>query len=216
MKKTIIFLLSFAICSTTFAQNDKYTAAMEKAVAQTDTARNLEGFKAAGNMFERIANAEQEQWLPFYYHAFCQVRQAIIVMNDGDGKATVPYLDKAQESIDIAQKLSPNNSEIVTMQGYIYQGRIWENPMTKGAKYGPKSGGVLDKAIELNPENPRAYYVKGQGIFYTPAFFGGGADNARPLLEKAKELYDKEERENALSPAWGSYYNNYLLEEANK
>ncbi len=216
MKKTIIFLLSFAICSATFAQNDKYIAAMEKAVAQADTARTLDAFKAVGNMFERIANAEEDQWLPYYYHAYCQVRAAVAVMNNGDGKATASYLDKAQESIDVANKLSPDNSEIVAMQGYIYQGRIWENPMIKGAIYGPKSDGVLDKAIELDPENPRAYYVKGQGIYYTPAFFGGGADNAKPFLEKAKELYDKEKRADALSPAWGSFYNNYLLEQANK
>ena len=189
---------------------------MKKAVAQVDTARTLDDFKAAGNMFERIANAEKNQWLPYYYHAYCQVMSAVDVMNHGDLKATVPYLDKAQESIDVAKKLLPDNSEIVTMQGYIYQGRIWENPMIKGAKYGPKSSGVLDKAIELDPNNPRAYYVKGQGIFYTPAFFGGGADNAKPFLEKAKELYEKEERTDGLSPTWGSFYNNYLLKEANK
>ncbi len=69
----------------------------------------------------------------------------------------------------------------------------------------------LDKAITLNPDNPRPYLVKGQNVFYTPAAFGGGKDVAKPLLEKAAAKFATFKPENEIAPDWGKERNNELL-----
>ncbi len=187
---------------------------MEKAIAQLNERQSMEQWQAVSNMFERIAKAENDKWLPKYYHAYCNMMMALTAYQNK--KDFEPFLDKAQESLDAAMTLSPNESEIYALQGYIYQGRIWPNPMFNGAKYSPKSHKACDKAIELNPANPRPYYLKGQNKYFTPAFFGGGARKALPLLEKAEEKFAAYSAPNPLYPMWGKGSNKYFLEKARK
>ncbi|MCR9285944.1 MAG: hypothetical protein NXI23_00995 [Bacteroidetes bacterium] len=215
MKQLTIFAISVLISTCSFAQDKKYFAAMERGIQMVSNERQpLEQWQAASNMFERIANAESDKWLPKYYHAYSNMMMALTAyQNKGEFE---PYLDKAQESLDAAMALSPNESELYTLQGYIYQGRIWLDPMLNGATYSPKSHEACDKAIELNPANPRPYYLKGSNTYFTPSFFGGGAENALPLLEKADEKYAAYRTPSPLHPMWGKGSNDYFLDMAKK
>ena len=77
-------------------------------------------------------------------------------------------------------KIAPEESEIHTMQGMIYQALMSIDPATNGQLYGPKSNGALQTAIKLNPENPRPYYLQAVSIMYTPEEYGGGKEAALP------------------------------------
>ncbi len=212
MKKITILFFAVLFGTFAFAQNEKYIAVMEKTIAQMIPQQSTEKWQACANAFERIANAESDQWLPAYYHAYCNMMMAL---NGYQQKTEFePYLDKAQESLDKAAKLEPNNSEILSLQAYIYQGRIWPNPMVNGATYAPKSIATCDKAIELDPTNPRPYYLKGQNTYFTPEFFGGGAKNALPFLKEANEKFQTFVKASAIHPDWGMGANNYFLEKA--
>lgn len=80
-----------------------------------------------------------------------------------------------------------------------------------GMKFSVLSNEAIDKAIELNANNPRAYYCKGNNVLHTPAMFGGGKDNAKALFEKAAELFKKEESADRFNPTWGSEHNQQML-----
>ena len=56
--------------------------------------------------------------------------------------------------------------------------------------------------MQLNPNNPRLYYLQGAGIFGTPEQFGGGKEKAKPVFEKAVALF-KSGNVKALYPRWG-------------
>ena len=56
--------------------------------------------------------------------------------------------------------------------------------------------------MELNPNNPRLYYLQGESLFGTPVQFGGGHDKAKPVFEKALDLF-KAEQPKPLYPNWG-------------
>jgi tetratricopeptide (TPR) repeat protein len=89
------------------------------------------------------------------------------------------------------------------MQGFIHQARISVSPMMRGRSYSQKAEASFEKAIELNPENPRAYYLWGQNVMNTPSFFGGGKEKACPIFQKAKAKYEAYEAGNSISPRWG-------------
>ncbi len=216
MNKIVILLLAVSFSLSLSAQKSKYEKAMESAVMQLDTTESAETIKAIANKFERIGNAEKDQWLPFYYQSLCNMRLAVKEMIGGNLPGTVPYVDKAQEVLNKAKELKENDSEITTLQGWIYMGKIWENPMANGAQYGPMSGIELQKAIELNPENPRPYALSAQNLLYTPEFYGGGAKVAIPLFEKADEKFNTFEAESVLHPTWGKGMNDYFLTEIRK
>ncbi|MBK7872832.1 MAG: hypothetical protein IPJ74_20240 [Saprospiraceae bacterium] len=216
MKKHILFTMLILASGMLFGQNDKYVKAMEKALTQLDTVQTAEGFQKVANTFERIAMNEKSEWLPAYYQAYCNMMIAVAKMQANDITTCIAHVDKAQSALDIAKAIAPQESEIITLQGYVYQGRIWENPMVKGAEYSPKIQEAFQTAMKLNSENPRPYYLLGQQLLYTPEFYGGGAKSALPWLEKAEAKYASYQAPSSIHPTWGNETNNYMLETARK
>ena len=75
------------------------------------------------------------------------------------------------------------------------------NPLA-GMRLGPRSGRLMDRAVEMGPNNPRVWLLKGLSSMFTPALFGGGLDDAERHLRKATELFASE-RAVAPAPSWG-------------
>ena len=94
--------------------------------------------------------------------------------------------------------------------------KISVDPQNRGQKLGMKSGMLLGKAMQLDPENPRAYFLKGQGLVYTPEQFGGGKDKAIPVLETAVEKFKKFKPASSIMPNWGEAKCKAALEECKK
>lgn len=214
MKKCIFLAMLLVASVAAFAQSDRYRQAMEKAVTELDTARSAETFQMAAHTFERIAAGESREWLPAYYQAYAHMMLATAKMQAQDMTACTAHLDKAQVALDAARAIAPKESEIMALQGYIYQGRIWENARVKGPEYTPKVQQALQTAIALNPHNPRPYYLLGQQLLHTPEFYGGGPKAALPLLEKAAAAYEAWQMPDNLHPRWGKQANAYMLEKA--
>ena len=79
--------------------------------------------------------------------------------------------------------------------------QIGSNPL-KGMTLGPKSSGVMERALSRGAQNPRVWLMKGVGELFTPGMFGGGADKAEASLRKAIPLFD-DDKPAAPAPAWG-------------
>ena len=210
--KFITLLFTLLITSIAFAQS-KYEDAMKRNLAIMDTAQSMASLQMLANSFERIGNAEKNKWLPYYYAAYTTTRMSYLMP---DKSQVDGVLDKAQQFIDKADTIEPNNSEIVTIKAFVLSARIMVNPMTRGAQYGPQSGIMLEKAIELDPSNPRPYMLKGTSAFYTPPAFGGGKDKAQALFETALEKYKAFKPKDELSPDWGERRTEMMLEECKK
>lgn len=209
--KTTLLLFSMLCSISAFSQeNKKYTESMKRNIAMLDTATTMNTLQLATNSFERIANAEKDEWLPFYYCAYGIGRMSYLLT---DKTQVDPMLDRAQALIEKADSLQKDNSEIYTVKSFILSARIMVDPMSRGAQFGPQSGVLLDKAIQLNPENPRPYMMKGNAALYTPVAFGGGKDKAAALLETAIEKYKAFKPSGELMPAWGEQRAVQLLEQ---
>lgn len=203
MKTLLTLIFSLAVL-TTNAQGKNYQEAMASAIEKMESSETVSNFQQAANTFERISMTETDEWLPLYYAAY-----SFIVMSymDQDADKIDPYLDKAQQFLDKAFKIAPNESELFALQAFLYPGRITVDPMARGMEYMPKMNAAIDKAIELNPENPRSYYLRAITLLNMPEQFGGGAEVARPLFETAKEKFDKFEPASTIHPDWGKEIN---------
>ncbi len=210
MKKILFILLISVISISSKAGDPKYMAVMERNVAMLDSATEITTYSVANNTFERIANANPTEWLPLYYQAFCTV---MIGMKQETPAKKDEYFDKAEAIINRADEISPDNSEIVVIQSWVNSMKISIDPMTRGQKLGPKSGMLTERSLMLNPENPRAYFLKGSGLFYTPANYGGGKDKALPVLQTALDKFKAEKPINKIVPHWGQAVTEQLLEQ---
>ena len=201
MKKSILSTIVLLASVVTFAQSEKYTAAMKKNLAAMDSSfKNPPELLNLANNFERIASAEKNQWLPYYYAAFCQVNYGFIQQ---DKEKTDGYADKATELIAKADSLSPNNSEISCIKSMIASCHMMVDPMQRWQEYGQESSSNMDAAMQQDANNPRPYYLKGQGLKYTPEQFGGGCKTAKPQLQTALDKYATFKPASDINPNWG-------------
>ncbi|NQT77208.1 MAG: hypothetical protein HQ565_05810 [Bacteroidetes bacterium] len=207
MKKIILTSIIVLATMITFAGEKEYMQAMEKNLQELKTAKTAADFQQIANNFEQISEAEGNKWLPYYYVSYSYMNYIFV----GKGTEDIDkYLDMAEAFLEKARELSPDNSEIEVLQGWIYQGRIQVDPMGRGMVYSEKAAASFGKAKNLNPGNPRIYFLTGQNILHTPEMFGGGADAACPYFLVAMEKFETFEPESSVSPNWGKEYNNKL------
>ncbi len=207
---TLIVIVFFQILSA-FGQNAKYEAAMQKNMEAIDSSFiSAASMVSLANNFERIATAEKNQWLPYYYAAFLQVNAGFIGQDPSkmDG-----YADKADALIAKADSLEKNNSEISCIRSMIATARLTVDPMSRYMQFGPMSTTYIDEAIKFDPSNPRPYLLKGQNLRYTPEQFGGGCEIAKPHLATALEKFAAFKPLSPLHPNWGENRVKMLLEE---
>ena len=213
MKRTIITSIIILATITSIAGDKDYMQAMEKNLQELGQAKTAADFQAVANNFERIAEAEADKWLPYYYVSYSYLN----FIFTGEGTEDIDkVLDKADGYLEKARQLSPENSEIEVLQGWIYQGRIQVDPMGRGQLYSQKAAGSFGKAKNLNPDNPRIYFLTGKNVLHTPAMFGGGQEAACPYFQEAKEKYASFKPETPISPSWGKGYNNKLAASCEK
>ena len=208
MKSYILIILIPLFSVSLSAQSNSYTEAMESAITMMDTSTSTEFLQYAANSFERIGDAVEDEWLPYYYCAYCYVQLNYLVKTD---KKRDVFVDKAVEFNNKADNVSLDNSEIFVMKGFILQARMNIDPMTRGMKYNSECIAMFKKAIGLNPENPRSYLWYGVNLYNTPSFFGGGKEKAFPLLQKAAAKFDTFVPNSKIHPDWGKAYANKML-----
>ena len=195
--------LSLLLISTAFvvkAQSPKYESAMSKNVAILDTTKNAETLQQLANNFERIGNAEKTQWMPFYYASMCLVNQ---LWNPAMKSKIDEYADRAEKLAAKADSLSPKNSEVMCLYSMINSLRIMVDPASRGMQYSMVSRDYLDKAKQYNAQNPRTYFLQAMSLMYTPEQYGGGKAVAKPMFQKAVDLFAKEKPAKDYEPHWG-------------
>ncbi len=210
MKTILITILLAAFTSTVFSS--EYEEIMSANIQKLYTLTESDELINLANQFERISNAEQDKWEPAYYAAYCYVRSTLFGKMGSDDIHI--QLDNAQKFIDQIIKTNSKESEIHTLQALVYQLRITD--MSKGYKYSKMASESLVVAETLNANNPRIYYLRGSNIFHTPKAFGGGADKAKPYLQKADEMFKSHQPESIFEPSWGPFHNSELLGQCNE
>lgn len=197
---TIVIALTFFTAKAT--DNERFYKAMGETLGQLGQAKDLTSYQEVANKFERIASSETSEWLPNYY---ASLTYSLIAMQQKSGSEIDKYLDKADTFIEkLAQQKVPNPDEIEVLKAQIAMMRISVDGQARFMKYGSAFEGAIAKAKSINPENPRAYSLKAQMIFYTPEQFGGGAKNACPEIQKALEKFANFKATSPINPNWGA------------
>jgi hypothetical protein len=212
MKSTLSLLLAFLLLVPALPQ-DKYEAGMKSNLAKMDECKTPNDYLKIANGFERIASAEKDKWLPYYYAALSSVLASYV---DSSKTTKDIYLDKAEKFLNKADSLMQDNSEIYTLKGMLAQARMQVDPMNRWQKYGAEANNNFAKAMQADTLNPRPEYLIGVGLFYTPQQFGGGPNAAKPVLEKSLMKFEQFIPENDLMPKWGRNQVEEYLKQINQ
>ena len=199
MKKTLfLFVGACVLYLTSVAQSEAYYGKMRETLAWMDSARTTSEMQEVSAQFERIGDAEQGQWLPYYYAALSQ-------LNIGwrDQKADKDKLaDKVKSLLTKAEAIQ-KNTELYLLRYMVATQQMLVDPASRWMTYSSVMDAALANAKKADPNNPRIYYLEGSGVFGKPEAFGGGKSNAKPLFEKAVNLFRNFKPESPLHPKWG-------------
>ena len=201
--KKIILTLTLA---TVFMYNSMAGGGYEKAIGQNIgsifTTENVADYDGVANKFVRIGEAEKDKWLPYYYASLTYIFKSfrLTTIEDKD-----QALIQAQQMLDKSATLSESNSEIEALQGFLYMMSLSVDPSNRGQTMSPKAFGAYEKALALEPGNPRALLFKGQMMYGMAQFFGSGTEDACALVNKSMEIFEKEAGNQTIEPSWGIY-----------
>lgn len=187
---TVLLLSGFINSQTNFEKG------MEKAFSLWEDNK----WDDAENMFERIANAEPEQWLPHYY-----IAQMNSLKSWGQTDETIlrAQLAKAQEHLNTAMRISDNNAELLVMQAHVYTNWVAFDGMTYGMKYSAKVSELYANAEKIDATNPRVIFGKAEWGMGSAKYFGQDTAPFCAQFEKALELFANFKPESKFHPNWG-------------
>lgn len=205
MKKYSLAIIAMMLISFfTHASNEAYVKAMQKELQAMGSAQSPEDLQKVANGFARIATMAPEEWLPEYYAGLALANAGFRSQGGIEEKDT--FFEKAKKHAEKAASISPDNSEIVALQGFITMGELAADPNSRGQHLSAQAMQTFNKAVNLNRKNPRAVVMLAQMELGLAQFFGQGPEKACGLVETALDMFEKEEgleSNDPLAPKWG-------------
>ena len=201
MKRTSLFAILVLASILAIGQNQKYTEKMGETIRMFGSCNTPADFQELANRFRVIANAEPGEWLPLYYEAHCYILMSF--MGQSGTELRDAYLDKASESIEKMLELSPGEAEVYVMKAFYYTGYLVIDPPQRAMSTTPQIQAALARALQIEPDNPRARFLQISNELGTANFFG--SDTA-PICEKAcnlLETWDAYQLKSPIHPGWG-------------
>lgn len=191
-----IITLALTIFTLTLTAQDQYSKGMQKAFELWGQNKNTE----ATALFERIAQAEKDNWLPSYYAANVLITSSF---QSKDKVAINDMLEKAKKHIATAYKISPDNSEITTLEGLLYTGYVAMDPGTYGMKYSGKIMDLHQKAVLQNNKNPRAHANLIGYEIGSAKFFNQDLSTFCKRLQEVIPMFENDNRDVPFAPSYG-------------
>lgn len=163
----------------------------------------------ASNLFERIAKAEPNNWLPSYYAAQINI---VSSFGEKDKEKLTAKLAKAQGLINDATTVSKNNSEILVMEALLNTAWVAYDGATYGMTLSPKVAALYAQAEQISPNNPRVVLNKAEWNMGSARFFGQDTAPFCKDVERALDLFANFKPETAFHPKWGKERAEQILE----
>ncbi|NMH86284.1 hypothetical protein [Flavivirga algicola] len=193
--KHLIIITTLLVSGFIHSQTN-YEKGMQKAFELWGSNNPIE----ASNMFERIAKAESDNWLPSYYAAQINITSSF---GEKDEKKLTAQLKKAQDLINDATAISKDNPEILVMQALLHTAWVAFDGATYGATLSGKVVELYARASQIAPKNPRVVYCQAEWNMGSARYFGQDTTPFCKDLERAIELFVNFKPETPFHPNWG-------------
>ena len=200
----IALIIAVLVSGLLNAQNN-YERGMKKAFDLWENNQTSE----ASNLFERILEAEPENWLPAYYAAYINV---VTSFNESDKEVLSAKLNKAQTILDHGKTISPNNPEIMVIQALLHTAWISFDGAIYGMTLSGKVSAIYAKALEISPHNPRVVLAKAEWNMGSARYFGQDIKPFCKDVERSLELFANFKAESDFHPNWGKERAQEILE----
>ena len=112
-------------------------------------------------------------------------------MANQDEDAFDEVADALEENLEKLLKQDKKNALAQSRLAQLYSSTIAFSPY-KAMYLGPKSEGLVDKALKYDPTCPNAWVQRGGAQLFTPAMFGGDKEEAVRSFQKAVQYFEEQ------------------------
>ncbi len=204
--KNLIIILVLSVAELVSAQTN-YDKGMQKAF-QLWGSEPIE----ASNLFERIASAEPDNWVPLYYAAQINILQSFGLQ---DEEKLTAQLNKAQDLLNDATTISKDNPEIIVLQALLHTAWVAYDGATYGMTLSGKVSALYAQAEQIAPDNPRVILNKAEWGMGSARYFGQDTQPFCKDVERSLELFANFKPESPYHPKWGNERAEQILETCN-
>ena len=201
MKKVSLIFGILLVVTLVRGQSEQYYAKMGESLQGFATSSTIEDYQDLANRFKVIANVEKEQWLPLYYEAQCYILMSF--SDQAGNEMRDSYLDTASGLVDKMEELAPGEAEVAVMTAFYHTAYLVVDPPQRAMSTSPLIHASIGKALAIEPDNPRAVFLRISNEMGTAAFFG---EDTTPYCEEAGDLlssWDNYKLKSPIHPNWG-------------
>ena len=191
-----LWVVAVLLISTIATAQSQFEQGMGKAMQLWGEGKNVE----ATALFERIASAEKNSWLPNYYVAAVNTFASFGMK---DKEQMTAMLNKSQAALEVELAKYANNAELLVMQAMIYTAWVAYDPMTNGMKLSGKVMENYSKALAIDPNNPRAVFGKADYGIGGAKWTGADVKVLCKEVERSLGLFASYKPETPFYPTWG-------------
>ncbi len=193
MRKLIIFILTFSAIIV-HAQSD-YDVQMQRAMITVENGN----FTQAITQLEKLVTTDNTNWIPKYYLALTELKQAFRTNNSEE---KIRLFSKAREVVE-AQLTKEENAEWLLLLAFSYTAELTTDPINKGVYLTEVILNLYDRALKLDPGNPRVALEKMAFQMEVARFY---SQDLKPFCVQLREIKLKLENSNTTERA---YYPNW-------
>ncbi|PIP12648.1 MAG: hypothetical protein COX49_04430 [bacterium (Candidatus Stahlbacteria) CG23_combo_of_CG06-09_8_20_14_all_40_9] len=195
----LLLLWSLSFSGFSQAEFDSNLIEIRESVEEAVNGGDKERLVDNRNCLERLLSMEIKKWLVHHYLAYVDYR---LVNLEKDKESRGKHIKDGILHLEKSIEINNNFAEAFALLSLLYNQEIGINPAL-GMTNSIKSGKAINKAYNLDPENPRIWLIDGIGTLYKPTVFGGGENKALKKFLKSAEYYKTYKTEDKTLPNWG-------------
>lgn len=218
MKKIITVLVFAALAFPVFAQSDAQDLTepgkneMNRIINRMNSLTNIaESYGQLSGQFKRIATSEPQSWTPRYFQAYSLTMQAFYTT---DTSLVDSILTVSNNAIDVERSYQVLQMDEIYILRALNQ-CIWlrKNPSIRFKNASTAITKLFSQSDKINPNNPRAAFVRAYFKFVTPENLGGGKKNAAKGFKDAGSIFANYQAPDTkeILPTWGQKITNEMI-----
>lgn len=175
-------------------------AALQQVLSKVKEEKEMSGLYNHVNTLKRLSAMCPGQWLPDYYIAYFDLK---LVLSKATDKPADLLQEVSEKLTALKSNAQANASEVATLEGYYYYAMIAQDPAVNGQKYYREVMNGYEKAIRLDPSNPRPQLQLAIFQHRMAAFMKQPDDGFCDKLQQLEQTFRDFRPAGATAPDWG-------------
>lgn len=180
------FIILF-YCFISFNVNAQAKDPVLALVAQYEVASDFTEKREVIQQLEQFTGANAESWLSSYYTALFLAESSFEAENLS---AKDDLISQSKKYVNMTASRNGDLSELFALRGFITMAELAADPESRGQFMMLEVVKSLTKAIDENPNNPRAYLFLAQMQFGVAEFMGTPTQQACGYAKQSLSMYE--------------------------